>query len=303
MAEKWQSAIATVVQASPGPLTEYSVNCPGGLTDSPSREHHGKAPTWRTGIGVLAQSGTDRTLRGFFVPVGLSYDRTGRGGSNARCCSDSTPTAFGPVPHWRGAAGTSTRPEQTIMNTTIIHADGTTTTAVQVQFSTVVRRIRRKLQTRGHRFIITRPNTPDRLELGRYAVRDADGAILQQNADLEALARYLGALADHEQLGPIPCPLNTGVTRWEIERHQRRQEAKRAIQEAINQNPTLSHMQSAQGDPVLWQRAVGIDMALQQDPAWSDYAERFREVVRILEAEHGPICVPKSEGDGTAKRG
>lgn len=189
------------------------------------------------------------------------------------------------------------------MNTTTIHADGSTTQAVQVQPSTVIRRIRRKLATRGHRFIITRPNTPERLELGQYAVRTIGGIILQQHADLDALARFVGALDDHEQLGPIPCPLATGATRWEIEQHQRRQDAKRAMQAAIDANPTLRYLQSEAGDPVIWAQAVGIDMALQQNPAWADYGARLREVARILEAEHGPICVPESEGASMAKSG
>ena len=173
------------------------------------------------------------------------------------------------------------------MNHTTIHADGSTTG--QVQPSTVIRRIRRKLATRGHRFIVTRPNTPERLELGRYAVQGADGTILQQHADLASLARFMGALADHEQLGALPCPLGTGLTAWEIEQHQRRQEAKQTMQAAIDANPTLRYLQSEAGDPMLWAQAVGIDMALQRDPAWSDYAERFAEVARILEAEHGVI--------------
>jgi hypothetical protein len=65
---------------------------------------------------------------------------------------------------------------------------------------TIVKRIRRKLAERGNTLLITRDNSQDRQALGRYAVLDAGRVVLQKDAELDSLARFLGALADDESI-------------------------------------------------------------------------------------------------------
>ena len=77
-----------------------------------------------------------------------------------------------------------------------------------VTVPTLVKRIRRKLADRGHSLLITRDNSQDRQALGRYAVLDAARVVLQKNAEIEPLARYLGVLAEHES---VAASVLTGV--------------------------------------------------------------------------------------------
>ena len=79
---------------------------------------------------------------------------------------------------------------------------------VTVSIPTVIKRIRRKLAERGHSLLITRDNSQDRQALGRYAVLDAARVVLQKNAEIEPLARYLGVLAKHES---VAASVPTGV--------------------------------------------------------------------------------------------
>lgn len=71
-----------------------------------------------------------------------------------------------------------------------------------VREATVVKRVRRKLAERHHRLIITREGTAARREWGLYAILDAGGEVLQRNANLADLARFLGVLATHERIEP-----------------------------------------------------------------------------------------------------
>ena len=71
-----------------------------------------------------------------------------------------------------------------------------------VKESTVIKRLRRALAKRNHSLLITREHAPARRRLGRYAVLDGAGEVLQRDADLAALARFLGVLATHERIEP-----------------------------------------------------------------------------------------------------
>ena len=180
-------------------------------------------------------------------------------------------------------------------HTHIQYADGTQKAASLVRENTIIRRIRRKLATRGHSLIVTRHGTPARDDLGMFAIKDEHGEVLQRDANLEPLARFLGVLADHETTEPPrePGPA-TGVKTvewWEREQQRAQREAIQAVHDAIAQIPILAHLQSEHGDDRLWAQAQGIDMALQANPKWAraSTAERFAEVARILEAQHGAV--------------
>lgn len=73
-----------------------------------------------------------------------------------------------------------------------------------VQLLTLIKRVRRHLARRGHSLLITRAGSDERETLGRYAVIGADGNVLERNADLAALARFLGVLAEDERLKNEP---------------------------------------------------------------------------------------------------
>ena len=90
---------------------------------------------------------------------------------------------------------------------TRLHADGTADSVTWVREASVIKRIRRKLAERNHRLIITREHTQARRDMGEYAVLDADGDVLQRDANLADLARFLGVLAADERIDP---PLNKG---------------------------------------------------------------------------------------------
>ena len=76
-----------------------------------------------------------------------------------------------------------------------------------VREATCIKRIRRKLAERNHKLLITREGTQARREWGEYAVLDADGDVLQKDANLSDLGRFLGVLADDERVDP---PIHRG---------------------------------------------------------------------------------------------
>lgn len=77
-------------------------------------------------------------------------------------------------------------------------------TVFWVKEQAVIKRIRRKLAARNHSLLITREGTAARRELGEFAVLDSVGHPLQTHADLAALGRFLGVLADAEMIEPPP---------------------------------------------------------------------------------------------------
>ena len=102
-------------------------------------------------------------------------------------------------------ANATSEPKIRAKNTqTRLHADGATDTVRWVREATCIKRIRRKLAERNHKLLITREGTAARRELGEYAVLDSDGHPLQTHADLAALGRFLGVLADHEAIEELP---------------------------------------------------------------------------------------------------
>ena len=112
-------------------------------------------------------------------------------------------------------------------------ATGTADTVTWVKELTVIRRIRRALAKKNHTLLITREGTHARRDLGLYAVLDADQEVIERNADLANLARFLGVLAPLEMIDPplgrgwkhyvarqvtvevdgVPCLYNEPVTR------------------------------------------------------------------------------------------
>lgn len=79
------------------------------------------------------------------------------------------------------------------------------------------------------------------------------------------------------------------LDQWQRDQENAREKALQDVQAAIQDNPTLRHLQSAAGDPVMWGAAMGIDMELQTNPKWAaaPVADRFAEVVVRLERHFG----------------
>ena len=101
-----------------------------------------------------------------------------------------------------------TTPKIRPKNTQTLHnADGTTSEIRWVREGTVIKRIRRALAKKNHTLLITREATPARRELGLYAVLGADQTVIERNADLAKLARFLGVLAADELVDP---PMDRG---------------------------------------------------------------------------------------------
>jgi hypothetical protein len=96
------------------------------------------------------------------------------------------------------------RPNSARITQPIQYADGTTGTITWVKEPAAIKRVRRALSARNHRLVITREGSQQRIDLGLYAVIDADQTVIQKDADLTALARFLGVLADGEHIMPQP---------------------------------------------------------------------------------------------------
>jgi hypothetical protein len=77
---------------------------------------------------------------------------------------------------------------------------GNTPSVRPVSLETLEKRVRRALAPRACSLLKTRPGTPDRNELGLYAVVDHKRVCIERDASLEALARYLGVLDDNEAI-------------------------------------------------------------------------------------------------------
>lgn len=116
--------------------------------------------------------------------------------------------SYRPHPEDTTMANATSTPKIRAKNTQArLHADGSTDTITWVRESTVIKRLRRALAKKNHSLLITREGTSARRELGEYAVLDSDGHPLQTHAELAALGRFLGVLADDERIDP---PLNRG---------------------------------------------------------------------------------------------
>ena len=108
------------------------------------------------------------------------------------------------------------RPKSARITQPIHYADGSVGTITWIKEAAAIKRVRRKLAERNHRLIITREGSQQRIDLGEYAVLDGDGHPLQRHADLSALARFLGCLADGEQIEAPPLRnWNFYVARYE----------------------------------------------------------------------------------------
>jgi hypothetical protein len=113
------------------------------------------------------------------------------------------------------------------------------------------------------------------------ALTDAQLAELKESLP-ENLATAVEALVlQSRQANAAISELRAKEARIEEER---KQEASRSVQEAIDANPTLSLWQSAE-DKTMWQEAIREDAHLLANPKWANrpVAERFAEVVRRLD--------------------
>ena len=148
------------------------------------------------GIGVPSVGGIIGRFNAAFLCLRSAQWRAGEGGRNSRRAHavrqpepDRHPIGVG--------RRESTRREQTIM---ITSPKGNTPSVRPVSLETLEKRVRRALAPRACALLKTRPGTPDRNELGLYAVVDHKRVCIERDASLEALARYLGVLDDNEAI-------------------------------------------------------------------------------------------------------
>lgn len=148
------------------------------------------------GIGVPSVGGIIGRFNAAFLCLRSAQWRAGEGGRNSRRAHavrqpepDRHPIGVG--------RRVSTRREQTIM---ITSPKGNTPSVRPVSLQTLEKRVRRALAPRACSLLKTRPGTPDRNELGLYAVLDHKRMVVEKNANLEALARYLGVMDEEEAI-------------------------------------------------------------------------------------------------------
>lgn len=90
------------------------------------------------------------------------------------------------------------------------------------------------------------------------------------------------------------------------ERQQQQTERQRTrdemVRDAIDATPKLAHIQAT--DPERFAAAQRYDTVLRQDPKWADkpMAERFAEVVKLVETTHGAIEVPGAKQQATTQK-
>lgn len=118
----------------------------------------------------------------------------------------------------------------------------------------------------------------------------SDEEIGQIESDFPAMGKLLKSMT-----GQI-AQLSQQLTQVRDSEQQRRStEAQRSaltVQEAIDANPKVAHLQAERGES--WKQLVNIDNLLKQDPRNQSltFSERFDKAVRMLEADIGEIQVP-----------
>lgn len=66
-----------------------------------------------------------------------------------------------------------------------------------------------------------------------------------------------------------------------------RQEVAKTVQELIDNEPILLHLQT--NDPAMFEKAIEVDAALRGDPRYPDAASRFKRVAEVMEFTFGPF--------------
>lgn len=118
--------------------------------------------------------------------------------------------------------------------------------------------------------------TPEELEAFKEDFPIQYKAYMAQQATIKALR------AQHQQV--------------EQDRQQQQVERQRTqaeqVRDAIDATPKLAHIQAT--DPDRFATAQRFDAVLREDPKWADkpLAERFAEVVKLVETTHGAIEIP-----------
>lgn len=99
------------------------------------------------------------------------------------------------------------------------------------------------------------------------------------------MASMAAAKALESQLKPVAETVQT------VTQERERTQAE-AVQDAIDSNPKLAHIQVA--DKAAFDLAKSFDATLRQQPAWADkpLAERFAKVTEMVESALGPIKLP-----------
>lgn len=115
-----------------------------------------------------------------------------------------------------------------------------------------------------------------------------DGELLAIAEDSPTLAKILKAQQETiKNLNESVQNLATHATQQIVNAET---EAKSAVQEAIDANPTLAAWQNAE-DQTRWDEAARLDKALRESPLWKDkpFDERFAKVVEITNATFGDV--------------
>ena len=169
--------------------------------DSPNPEAH---KSRSISAAFLCQHGSPyngRAVREGAIPAGPQAGLSTRTVPSTRLTAGER--SYRPQPEdSKMANATSTGAIRPEITNTVQLADGTAQTVFWVREAAVIKRIRRKLAKRNHRFVISREATRARTEFGLYSILDANGDVLQRDANLADLARFLNVLADHETLEP-----------------------------------------------------------------------------------------------------
>jgi hypothetical protein len=90
--------------------------------------------------------------------------------------------------------------------------------------------------------------------------------------------------------------LSKVTTRDEQRTAQEERTVAEQVQDAIDANPKLAHVQA--NDPETWELAKQYDAVLRDRPQWAgkSFADRFAKVVSLVEADIGAIEVPNEGG-------
>lgn len=143
---------------------------------------------------------------------------------------------------------------------------------------------------------------------GSQGAKDGESARTEQKPiesdlsqeDLDALKEdfptvykaVIGAMAAAKALEAKMQPVEASVRSQEAERAQ---SATETVQDAIDSNPKLAHLQAT--DAEAFDLAKQFDATLRAQPAWADksLSERFAKVTEMVEATLGAIDVPGSK--------
>jgi hypothetical protein len=113
--------------------------------------------------------------------------------------------------------------------------------------------------------------------------------LAEMREDFPTIAKAYEAM--HAQLEALKAQTSKQSQAQDQQVDQHKSEASRTVQDEIDRNPKLAHLQAT--DPDGWMQAVEIDQQLRSDPktAHLPLAERFAKAAAVYEAKYGPINV------------